>query len=277
MRPERSDVREVAQPVPGGDFRNRRRPRKIAAAAGCCACPSAEPTPRECAAREASPRSTAATPAADRSIDRAGHRQYVPRPTPIDPSPFLAAENPSPPILSTPSPVPAAGDPPSIKTLTQPPQPFAASHVAPSLLASTLLAASLSSKLPANGDKLEPAADATSDRAAGADEVTNMICRSDCFGTCQQGSDRKHPDRDDGAERGQARDGPAGGIGGFVLMPVVRRLRFVCMALCQSMAVLRTALPCKDNSAASCAGSASAPVSGKATHGWQAASRITDR
>ena len=75
-------------------------------------------------------------------------------PTPIDPSPFLT--EPSPPILAAPSPVPAAADPPAINVPTEPPQPFAASHVAPSLLASTLLAASLSAKLPANGDKLEP-------------------------------------------------------------------------------------------------------------------------
>jgi hypothetical protein len=77
-------------------------------------------------------------------------------PTPIDPLPFPAAAEPSPPILAAPSPVPAAADPPSINVQTEPPQPFAASHVAPSLLASTLLAASLSAKLPANGDKLEP-------------------------------------------------------------------------------------------------------------------------
>ena len=76
-----------------------------------------------------------------------------PLPTVIKP---LPAAEPSPPILAAPSPVPAAADPPSINVPTEPPQPFAASHVAPSLLASTLLAASLSAKLPANGDKLEP-------------------------------------------------------------------------------------------------------------------------
>jgi hypothetical protein len=78
------------------------------------------------------------------------------RPTPIDPSPFVVAEDPSPPILSAPSPVPAAADPPFVKTPKQPPQPFTASHVAPSLLASSLLAASLSTKLPISGDRLEP-------------------------------------------------------------------------------------------------------------------------
>jgi hypothetical protein len=78
------------------------------------------------------------------------------RPTPIDPSPFVAAEDPSPPNSSAPSPVPAAADPSFVKTPQHPPQPSTASHVAPSLLASSLLAASLSSKLQANGDKLEP-------------------------------------------------------------------------------------------------------------------------
>src|SRR5580693_9357018 len=37
-------------------------------------------------------------------------------------------------------------------------------------------------------------------------------------------SDRKHPDRDDGAERGQAGDGPAGRVGGVVLGACMRHL-----------------------------------------------------
>ena len=76
----------------------------------------------------------------DRTVARTGHRRNTPALlTPIDPSPFPAAAEPSPPILAAPSPVPAAADPPSINVPTEPPQPFAASHVASSLLASTLL------------------------------------------------------------------------------------------------------------------------------------------
>jgi hypothetical protein len=76
-------------------------------------------------------------------------------PTPIDPSPFVA-KNPSPPIPGVPPPLPTVSAPSSIKPPTEPPRPFASSHAAPSLLASSLLAASLSSKLPANGEKVEP-------------------------------------------------------------------------------------------------------------------------
>jgi len=75
------------------------------------------------------------------------------QPTPIQTSPFLAEAPP--PIPSDPSPAPIAGDPLSIAAPKQPPQPFTPAHVAPSLLASTLLAASLSSKLPGNAEKPE--------------------------------------------------------------------------------------------------------------------------
>lgn len=84
------------------------------------------------------------------------------RPTPIDPSPFLAAQNASLPIVGVPSPIAPASEPPSIKTSKAPretseqqPLLFTASQVTPSLLASSLLAASLASKLPVGGDRLE--------------------------------------------------------------------------------------------------------------------------
>jgi hypothetical protein len=71
------------------------------------------------------------------------------RPTPVLPAPLPSVPR---------SNVPAAKktfDPPPIPAPTEPPQPFAASHVAPSLLASTLLAASLSAKLPTGAEKPE--------------------------------------------------------------------------------------------------------------------------
>ena len=74
-------------------------------------------------------------------------------PTPIDPSPFLAVEKLPPPVTSSPSPVRAASDFATRSASTAPPQFLDA--VSPSLLASTILAGSISSKLPARSAKLD--------------------------------------------------------------------------------------------------------------------------
>jgi len=72
-------------------------------------------------------------------------------PTPINPSPFLAVEGLRPAIANVPSSVPATGDFPARSAPADPPQ-FAAA-VSPSFLASTILAGSISSKLPASEAK----------------------------------------------------------------------------------------------------------------------------
>jgi hypothetical protein len=72
-------------------------------------------------------------------------------PTPIDPSPFLAVEELPAVAASASSPIPVEGDPPSAPI--GPPQFLTA--VSPSLLASTILAGSISTKLPASGAKPE--------------------------------------------------------------------------------------------------------------------------
>ena len=74
-------------------------------------------------------------------------------PTPIDPSPFLAVEKLLPPVTSALSPVRAASDFATRSASTAPPQFLDA--VSPSLLASTILAGSISSKLPARSAKLD--------------------------------------------------------------------------------------------------------------------------
>jgi hypothetical protein len=75
-----------------------------------------------------------------------------PSPAPIDPSPFLAVEHSAPAIASAPSPAPT-GDSASQSAPTTAPQFLAAAS--PSLLASTILAGSISIKLPAGGAKPE--------------------------------------------------------------------------------------------------------------------------
>jgi len=72
-------------------------------------------------------------------------------PTPINPSPFLAVEALRPAVASAPSSIPAASDFPARSAPVDPPQ-FAAA-VSPSFLASTILAGSISSKLPASEAK----------------------------------------------------------------------------------------------------------------------------
>jgi hypothetical protein len=72
--------------------------------------------------------------------------------TAIDPSPFLAVEDSAPAIASAPSPAPTS-DFPSRSAPTEPPQFLTAAS--PSLLASTILAGSISTKLPAGGAKPE--------------------------------------------------------------------------------------------------------------------------
>jgi hypothetical protein len=72
-------------------------------------------------------------------------------PTPIDPSPFLAGEQLPAAAASASSPVPGEGDLPSAPTAAP---PFLAA-VSPTLLASSLLAGPISTRLPASGEKPE--------------------------------------------------------------------------------------------------------------------------
>jgi uncharacterized membrane protein len=101
---ERSDIREVAQAMPGGDFQNRTSAPPATEATDLPPAPVIAPSP--------------ATTATTASIRQA----------PIGPSPFLAAESSSSPLVSAPSPVPAInGDPPSLPASTEPSQLFTAS------------------------------------------------------------------------------------------------------------------------------------------------------
>jgi hypothetical protein len=99
---ERSDIREVAQAMPGGE--NPMSAPPATEATDLPPAPVIAPSP--------------ATTATTASIRQA----------PIGPSPFLAAESSSSPLVSAPSPVPAInGDPPSLPASTEPSQLFTAS------------------------------------------------------------------------------------------------------------------------------------------------------
>jgi hypothetical protein len=87
---------------------------------------------------------------ANASTNAPAENDSRPLPTPIDPSPFLAVEGLPPADASAPSPTPA---PSRSAPSSQPPQLLAA--ISPSLLASTILAGSISVKLQAGHAKPE--------------------------------------------------------------------------------------------------------------------------
>src|SRR5690242_5700976 len=88
-------------------------------------------------------------------------------------------------------------------------------------------------------------------------------------------SDREHPHRDDGAERRKSGDGPAGGIGGFIVDRVVRRFgSHHCVAPLHGLPP-GTTLPWMTTTLS--LASSRTPLAPKAPNAWRAASRITDR